>query len=86
MSKLNLEGYEPLPTDDDPLAGFPPLMTPKQVAAAGIKTVNTLMSDRYQGVGLPFIKVGRSIRYRKSDVVNYIEAHVFNSTREARVR
>lgn len=84
MNKFDMEGYEPLPIADDPLAEFPPLMTPKQVAATGIKTVNTLMSDRYQGVGLPFIKVGRSVRYRKSDVLNYIEGHVYNSTREAR--
>lgn len=50
------------------------LMTPKQVAEKlGLKTVHTLAvwrsSKRYS---LPYIKVGRLIRYRESDVEEFI--------------
>lgn len=30
---------------------------------------------RWSGGGIPYIKVGRSVRYRESDVLSYFEAH-----------
>lgn len=85
MKSTQLEaGYEPLPTDD-PLSDYPFMMTPRQVAEAGIKPITTLMSDRYEGKGIPFVKIGRAVRYRKDDVLAYLDAHRFTSTREARL-
>lgn len=76
-------GMIPAPTPIADLTDMPFLMSPQQVAEVGVKTVNTLMSDRYEGRGLPFVKIGRSVRYRKQDVIAYINAHTFRSTKEA---
>lgn len=72
-------------SEDDLLEDYPPFMTTKQVAACGIKSVNGLNADRSLGVGLPFIKIGNVVRYRKSDVIAYVNSHVFTSTAEAKV-
>lgn len=29
--------------------------------------------DRWAGTGVPFIKIGHSVRYRKSDIVEYLK-------------
>jgi predicted DNA-binding transcriptional regulator AlpA len=38
----------------------------------------TLANDRSARRGLPYIKIGRSIRYRLSDVLAFIEARRIN--------
>jgi hypothetical protein len=45
----------------------------------------TLESWRNQGIELPFIKLGRAVRYRLSDVLAY-RARAFSSSREANTR
>ena len=45
----------------------------------------TLESWRNQGIELPFVKAGRSIRYRLSDVLVY-RARTFRSSRESLAR
>jgi hypothetical protein len=35
--------------------------------------IQTLRNHRARGVGLPFSKVGRSIRYKLADVYDYME-------------
>jgi excisionase family DNA binding protein len=42
--------------------------------------VGTLANWRYQGKGPRFIKVGRHVRYRRSDVEAWLELHVRDST------
>ena len=36
-------------------------------------SVSTLQSDRYNRRGIPFIKVGRLVRYKVKDILEYIE-------------
>ncbi len=31
--------------------------------------------NRWAGSGVPFLKMGRSVRYRKSDIIDWIELH-----------
>jgi hypothetical protein len=38
-------------------------------------SVQTLRNHRCQGVGLPYVKVGRSVRYSDQDVERFIAAH-----------
>lgn len=45
----------------------------------------TLEQWRWNGKGPQFIKMGRSVRYRKFDLDAFIEARVFGSTTEAQV-
>lgn len=52
------------------------LWTPKQTASYLNTTEGTLSTERYLGRGLPYVKIGRRVRYRASDVRAYIDAHV----------
>jgi len=56
------------------------LMTPEQLAEYLHVTTQRLANDRYLGVGIPFCKVGRLIRYRRSDVAAYLDANRFSRT------
>ena len=35
----------------------------------------TLERDRWRGGGIPFIKVGRAVKYRKSDVLAWLDQY-----------
>jgi hypothetical protein len=43
----------------------------------------TLEMWRHKGLELPFMKLGRKIRYRLSDVLAFRERSIFRSTRQA---
>lgn len=34
-----------------------------------------LEQSRFRGTGIPYIKCGRSVRYRHSDVIEWLEMH-----------
>lgn len=36
---------------------------------------STIERDRWSGGGVPFVKCGRSVRYRKGDIVRWLEKH-----------
>ena len=48
------------------------LLTDYQVAEVTGRSRKTLQKDRVRGGGLPFIRFGRSVRYRLSDVQAWI--------------
>lgn len=50
------------------------LGTPEEVAEYLRLTTKTLDNQRYQRIGIPFVKVGGVVRYRWRDVEAYIEA------------
>ncbi len=61
-------------------AGFdlnelPPVMTAEQLGPILGQTVAAMASDRYRGIGPPFVKHGRRIRYLRADVARYLLAH-----------
>jgi len=37
--------------------------------------LSTLRNNRSKGQGIPYIKIGRSVRYDLQDVIEYMEAH-----------
>jgi hypothetical protein len=43
----------------------------------------TLANQRCRGEGVPFIRLGRMVRYDPDVVAAYEAAHMFNSTSEA---
>lgn len=49
-----------------------------QEAAASLLGVSPkwLERDRWVGATIPFVKVGRGVRYRASDIATFIEANV----------
>lgn len=44
---------------------------------------STLQKDRVAGVGIPFVRIGRLVRYRHCDVTSYLESlPTYRSTSE----
>jgi len=49
-------------------------------------SVRTLQSWRISGKGPRYCKIGRAVRYRRRDIVQFQEHHAVNSTTEADAR
>jgi predicted DNA-binding transcriptional regulator AlpA len=49
-----------------------PLLTEKQAAEYLTRSASSLRRDRKRATGPRFVRLGRSIRYLKSDLDNYI--------------
>jgi hypothetical protein len=56
-----------------------PLLTEIEAAQLRKQSVRTLQAERLRGDGCSFVKLGRSIRYRPSDVLRFIETRVRTS-------
>jgi hypothetical protein len=50
------------------------LLTEIEAAQLRRQSVRTLQAERLRGGGCPFVKLGRSVRYRRLDVLEFIEA------------
>jgi excisionase family DNA binding protein len=50
-----------------------PLLTPEQVAELTALSKETLAQWRSQNRGIPYLKVGRAVRYDSADVQAYLE-------------
>jgi len=62
------------------------LLTPKQTGEAIQVSVKALANSRCTGIGItiPYIKLGKFVRYKESDVVAYIENNTHNHTGESK--
>ena len=58
------------------------LTTPEAAAYLNLQPT-TLEQWRWNGRGPRFSKLGRSVRYRKKDLDDFLEARVFSNTTEA---
>jgi hypothetical protein len=58
----------------------------REAAVLTNQSPKTLESWRNRGEGLPFLKLGRRIRYRLSDVLEFLDRNTFTSTRAAKTR
>ena len=56
------------------------LLTPPEVAEQFRVTVGYLATRRFEGEGPPYVKVGAAVRYRASDVADWLAANTYNST------
>ena len=57
-----------------------------QVTVAAVRDCSeaTIERDRWAGSGVPFVKCGRSVRYRKADILEWLSKHQsIQSTTEA---
>ena len=45
----------------------------KQVSIITGIALSTLRNSRFKGIGLPYYKLGRCVRYRYGDVIKYVE-------------
>ena len=46
------------------------------VAAVRDCSLATVERDRWAGIGVPFVKCGRSVRYRKIDILHWLAKHI----------
>ena len=51
-----------------------PLLSDRDVEKITGRARSTLQKDRVAGTGIPFVRVGRLVRYRQSDVRAYIDS------------
>ena len=65
-----------------PTNQFDVLMTPEQTAKQLGLGVSTLARWRLEGIGCRFAKLGRSVRYRQSDIDDWLENQTRQSTSE----
>lgn len=56
------------------------VLTPQQTADLLHTTPAALANLRYNGGGVNFVKVGRKVLYRLSDVQDYLDANSFSRT------
>ncbi|BBX35747.1 hypothetical protein MMAG44476_11099 [Mycolicibacterium mageritense DSM 44476 = CIP 104973] len=57
------------------MSEIPKLLTPKELADILGVSQETLAQNRYLGQGVPYIKVGKRVRYQLNDVIAYLEAN-----------
>lgn len=58
----------------------PIFLTEIELSERQRRPVKTIQADRLKGGGVPFVKFGRSVRYRMVDVEAWEEAHLVQST------
>lgn len=51
------------------------LMTSKQLAAFLQTSEQALAQDRYLGRGVPFVKIGKRVRYERDEVFRFLAAN-----------
>lgn len=49
-------------------------LTEKMVSEITGRAPQTLRNDRVKRQGIPYSKIGRSVRYKMEDIVNYMES------------
>lgn len=57
-------------------------LMPKEVEKLTGFKLQSLANARHKGRGLPYYKVGRSVRYKLSDVISFMEHHRVNPTEQ----
>jgi hypothetical protein len=57
------------------LSALPAISDSEQLAPVLGTTAAALAQDRYRGGGIPFVKVGRRVRYLRADVCRYLIEH-----------
>lgn len=58
-----------------PVDVLPPVATSRQVAAVIGTSEAALSQERYQHKGIPYTKIGRRVRYLRSDVIEFLAAN-----------
>ena len=57
-------------------------LTQEELSARWKITSRTLEQHRWRGIGCPYVKIGRLVRYRLSDVIAYELARTVSSSNE----
>lgn len=68
--------------DPNPEIRFHPHLDENQLSERWSVSIKKIQADRLKGCGVPFIRLGRAVRYRFADVVAWEERHLHASTSE----
>jgi len=52
----------------------PRLITEKELSQITGRALSTLRNDRHRARGIPYLKLGRSVRYNLEDVYKYLKS------------
>jgi len=52
------------------------LLTEQELAESLRISVKTLQGQRWMKIGIPYLKIGRSVRYRQEDVDRYLDQSI----------
>lgn len=66
------------------VATVPTLLSPRQAADYLARSERWLEQDRWRGPTIPYIKIGRAVRYRAEDIAAYIERNVIEPSETGR--
>ena len=61
----------------------PRYINERQVSQMTGIALSTLRNQRFKGIGIPYCKLNRSVRYSFEDVVRYMEQHKINTCKFA---
>ncbi len=56
------------------MENLPQYVNEKKVSAITGRALPTLRNDRHNSRGIPYCKIGRSVRYALADVITYMES------------
>ncbi len=62
---------------------LPKWLTEKEVSKMTGRAEQTLRNDRTKRQGIPYSKIGRSVRYKIKDVISFMDAHRITFTEQA---
>jgi hypothetical protein len=57
------------------LSVLPPVMSAEELSPVLGIPAAALAQDRYRGRGIPYVKLGRRVRYLRADVARYLVTH-----------
>ena len=57
------------------------LLSEKEVAKIYKFNVRTLQRERSLGIGMPYVKLGKRVRYKRGDVEKYLKHHTVGDHR-----
>jgi hypothetical protein len=57
------------------LADLKGVLSSRELAVLLGVTPGSLAQDRYRGCGIPYVKIGRRVRYLGADVARYLVSH-----------
>jgi len=77
MERKYLKMDHPIPGRDSPMENirYPRYLNEKEVADMTGFSLSTLRNNRFLSKGIPYIKVGKSVRYDLKEVVAFMERH-----------
>lgn len=65
------------------IGNFPKYLNENKVSEITGRALQTLRNDRFNGMGIPYVKFGRSVRYSLADVVQFMESRKIIPVNEA---